>query len=117
MVNVTQIEKGLASYIDAEFMPHVHLPQYQQVAIGACASILVKRVGIAINNLKSNPLVTTLGIVDASGNVDIDILAEEFKKKMPPEGLKVPIPILGEIVLHPSDIDTLYRKISGGNTK
>ena len=113
MVSKNQIEAGLASYIDTEFMPHVHMQPMQQMLIGAGASILTKRIGTAIDNLKTNPVLTTLGIIDTSGNVDIEILAEEIKAKMPQEGLHVPVPLLGEIILHPADIDVLYRKITG----
>lgn len=114
MVNKNQIESGLASYIDTEFLPHVHMQPIQQMLIGAGASILTKRVGTAIDYLKNNTLVNALGIIDTSGNVDIDILAEEIKDKMPQDGVRIPVPLLGEIILHQSDIDVLYRKITGG---
>lgn len=114
MVNKEQIEKGIAKYLDSELMPQIHVEPWKQLVIGAGASIAVKRIGLLLDSLKDNKALSMLGIVDDSGAVDIDILAQEFKNKMPHEGLKVEIPILGTITFHPSDVDTLYSKIVGG---
>lgn len=114
MVNKNQIEAGLAAYVDSEFLPQLHMQPLQQTLIGAGACILTKRIGTAIDNLKNNAAMNALGIIDVSGNVDIDILAQEIKAKMPQEGLRIPVPLLGEVVMHTKDIDTLYRMIIGG---
>ena len=55
--------------------------------------------------------VTALGVTDESGNIDIDRLAEEIKKNMPPEGVRIDLDVmgfhLGDMTLHASDIEVL----------
>lgn len=114
MVNREQIEKGVASFLDKEFLPKVHMEPWKQFAVATGASIAVKRIGKVMDELKENKAMNMLGIVDGSGNIDIDILAEEAKSKMPPDGIRVPIPIIGEVTLYAADVDTLYRLIIGG---
>lgn len=114
MVNKGQIEKGIAAYLDNELMPQIHVEPWKQAVLGTAASIMVKRVGTAVESLKSNPALSALGIVDKNGCIDIDILANEFKAKMPGEGLKISVPLVGEVTFHSSDVDALYRKIIGG---
>ncbi|MCQ2513123.1 MAG: hypothetical protein MJ092_07060 [Lachnospiraceae bacterium] len=114
MANKEQIQNGIAAYLDTELMPQIHIEPWKQALLGTFASIAIKRTGSAIDALKDNTALSMIGVVDKDGNIDIDILSQEFKAKMPPEGLKVPVPMLGEITFHPSDVDTLYRKITGG---
>ena len=113
MVNANQIEKGVAAYLDEEVMPQVHLEPWKKAVLGTGASVAIKRVGNVLENIKGNQALSALGVVDQEGNVDIDIVSTEFKKQIPTEGLKVKIPLLGEITFHESDVDMLYRKITG----
>ena len=114
MVSKEQIEKGIAKYLDTELMPQIHTEPWKQLVIGASVSILVKRIGTVIDTAKDNKALSALGIIDNSGDFDIDIIAQEFKSKMPREGIKVDVPVLGSITFHDSDIDILYGKIIGG---
>lgn len=112
MVTKTQIETGLASYIDTEMMPKIHLEPFKQFALATVMSIAVKRVGRIIEALEGNQMLSTLGVFE-DGQIDIDILAEASKKNMPKEGLKINVPYVGVITLHPDDVDTLHRLITG----
>lgn len=112
MVSKTQIEKGIANYLDSEFMPKLHTDKWKEVLIGTAASIMVRRVGAVVDSMSCYKVITTLGIIDGNGDVDLDILTEEIKKNVPPEGFAVQIPVLGEITLYQSDVEKLYRKIT-----
>lgn len=114
MVNKDQIEKGIAAYIDGEIMPQIHVEPWKMALIGTGASIIIKRAGCVLDGLKNNTVFNALGISDKNGAIDIDIIANEFKQKMPPEGIKISVPLLGEMTFHSSDVDLLYKKIIGG---
>jgi len=116
VVNKDQIERGLAAYLDAEFMPKVHTDSLRQFAIGTAASVAVKRAGVAVEALKTNKALNALGVIDSDGMVDIELLAEEAKKNIPPDGVKVPIPMIGDITIRQTDVDLLYRCINGIST-
>ena len=113
MVTQEQMIKGLSAYLDREMMPKIHMEPWKMFTIGTGAAVLVKRLAKATETLKDNKMLNALGVVDADGNIDIDILAETAKTNIPPEGLRIPVPVLGEIILHPSDIDILYQMIGG----
>lgn len=114
MVTRGQIEVGIAKYLDSEFMSQIHTEQWKQFALATGTSIAIKRLGKVVDELKNNKAMVGLGIIDENGNVDIDIIAEEAKSKLPSDGLKIDIPLVGNVTIHESDIDLLYRDIVGG---
>lgn len=72
----------------------------------------IKRSGAILDSYKDNQLVKMLGIMDSEGNVDIDVLAEELKKNMPKEGVRVDVPIIGTLTFKENDVDKLYEYIT-----
>nr|DAF83942.1 MAG TPA: hypothetical protein [Caudoviricetes sp.] len=52
-----------------------------------------------------------LGIFDADGNVDIDILKQVVKDNISNNGFVITVPVLGELKFHKSDVDNLYNDI------
>lgn len=112
MVNAMQIEKGLASYLDAELLPMMPSGTAGRVLAGAAGGILCKRMGNAISALQGSKAATMLGIVDGDGNVDIDIIRDEVGKQMPESGLVIQIPVIGTITLYRKDVNALYDYIT-----
>lgn len=107
MVSVKNIEQGIASYLDAELMPQLQNNGLEKVFIGTAASLVIRKAGAIVEGYKDNKLVKMLGIMDEDGNVDIDVLAEEIKKNISKDGVKIDIPIVGTMTFHKSDVDKL----------
>lgn len=111
MVSVDKIEQGLANFLDSEFMPQFHGNAVEKVIVGTTASLLIRRTGTIIDNMKDNGVVKMLGIIDDKGAVDVDTLTEEVKKNFPKEGIKVEVPVIGALTFHKEDVDKLYDYI------
>ena len=112
MVSIEKIEQGVAAYLDGELMPKLPANGVQRVIVGTAMSLLIKRSGAILDSYKDNQLVKMLGIMDSEGNIDIDILAEELKKNMPKDGLRVDVPIIGALTFKENDVDKLYEYIT-----
>lgn len=111
MISVDKIEQGIADYLDAELMPQLQGNGIEKVIVGTAASLLIRKSGTIIESYKDNKLVKLLGIMDENGNVDVDILAEELKKNISKDGVKIDIPVIGTMTFHKEDVDKLYNYI------
>ncbi len=111
MISIDKIERGFVNFVDRELSPMVSTSTVKGVALSVGAAIVSKRIGSALASLKDNDMLKALKMVDESGNVDIDIIREELVKKMTPEGIKVEIPFVADLVLKREDVDKLYRYI------
>lgn len=115
MVTIEQIEKGLASYLDSELMPNLQLEGIQKVLTGTAIGLFIKRSENIVKSYADKPFVKLLGIMDDNGDVDIDILTKELKTNIPEEGVSINVPLLGTMKFHKSDVDVLYKHITGGD--
>lgn len=117
MVSVNQIEQGIASFLDTEFMPNLPQNGIQKVMAGTAISLIIKRSGNIVREFTNNSFVKMLGIMDEEGNMDIDILRSELKANMPETGVVMDLPMIGTLTFHKGDVDTLYNHIiRGGNS-
>lgn len=115
MVNSNQIKRGLANFIDSEIMNKIPGGSIKRTLIGTMMGLYINNLEKTIKGMAANPFVSALGLQDESGNINIDVLAEELKKNMPQEGVKVDLDLLGfhfgDMVLRRGDIDTLRQRI------
>lgn len=112
MVTIKNIEQGVAAYLDNELMPQLPNTGIERVLAGTALSLAIRRSGTIIGSFKDNKIVQMLGIMDAEGNVDVDVLAEELKKNIPTEGVKVEVPVIGALKFHKEDVDKLHEYIT-----
>ena len=112
MVSVDKIERGVARFLDVEMLPTIPAEGFARVVAGTAAAVLVRRVGGMVRGYSDNSVVRGLGVMDAAGNVDIDILREALKANMPESGIRIEIPFGGAVTLRKADVDTLYRYIN-----
>lgn len=112
MVTIAKIEQGVAAYLDSEVMPHLPNGGLEKVLAGTAVSLVIRRSGKILEGYKDNKAVQMLGLMDAEGNVDVDILAEELKKNIPAEGMKIDVPIIGKMTFHKDDVDKLHEYIT-----
>lgn len=109
MVSVAKLEKGIASFLDAEIMPKLPADGIERVLTGTVASLMIKK---SMKSLTDNKALKMLGVQDDKGDIDVDTLAEEFKKNIQKDGFRVDIPVIGCMVFHESDVDTLLKHIN-----
>lgn len=112
MIAISKIEQGVAAYMDSEVMPQLPTGGFEKVLAGTAVSLVIRRSGKILEGYKDNKAVQMLGLMDTDGNVDVDILAEELKKNIPAEGMKVDIPIIGKMTFHKEDVDKLHEYIT-----
>lgn len=115
MVTIEQIERGVASYLDEELMPNLPQNGIQKVMAGTAISLVIRKSGNIVKELTNQPFVKMLGIMDEEGSVDIDVLKDELKHNITDEGIVVDFPLIGTMTFHRSDVDSLYKHITGGN--
>ena len=116
MVTHEQIKRGLARYMDSEFIPKLPVGSVKKVVIGTASALMLQNLDKSIKALSEHPLVGVLGIVDEHGNIDVDRLAEEVKIQMGSDGMKFDLKILGLSLGAPhfdcSDVDKLRAYIN-----
>lgn len=114
MVKIQQVEQGLALYIDNEIFPQLadetQVKKYGVSVISACA---IKLLSNTIKKAEDNAFINMLGIIDGD-NVEIEMLLDIMKEKMPEEGFKAKIPIIGNVAFNKNDIDLLRDYIIKG---
>lgn len=114
MISIDRVEHGIARFLDVELVPNLPKEGAGRVLAGAAVAIIIKRVGGLIRGYASNDLIRGLGVIDAEGNVDIELLRETVKANFPESGIRVDIPFAGSMTFRKSDVDTLYRYIVDG---
>jgi hypothetical protein len=117
MVSMNQIEAGVSRWLDRELMPKLPtIGQYdglKKAATVALALYAIKRGRAALDSLTHNSFLATIGAVDHEGNIDIEGFSEEMKKQMPEAGLKVSVPMVGDMTFYRTDLDDMLRYIKG----
>lgn len=112
MVTIDQIESGVVKFIDTEIAPKipVNVPngQLKKVVFLAGAAYAVRK---NIRQYAGHPMVAQLGAMDEAGNVDLDGLLGSARGAVPNEGLKVSVPILGDLTFYAEDLDRLAAYI------
>lgn len=107
-----EVQRGVAAYVDNEFMPHLNENPLKKVLIGAAISIAIKRYSAMVPLLSENAFVKALNVFDSDGHVDVETLLGAVKQQMPKDGVPVDIPSIGTIRLHDADADKLMQYIS-----
>nr|DAO85026.1 MAG TPA: hypothetical protein [Caudoviricetes sp.] len=111
MASIDSITKGIACFADREIIDN--LPDAgSKFAVGAIITLALKRAENIVSSYKDNKIVKALGIIDENNNIDIDVVMECLKERMPKSGVEIKnIPILHEIRFTSSDLDSLYKDI------
>lgn len=109
VVSVDCIGKGVAKFADREILKNVD--GWQKVVVGAAIALAINRSQDIVASYRNNKVVKMLGIFDADGNVDIDILKQVVKDNISNNGFVITVPVLGELKFHKSDVDNLYNDI------
>jgi len=109
LYSIDQIETGISSYLDNEFLAQYPNNSVEKVLIGTGLALLIKtKKDQAISVIKN------LGAVSEDGEVDVDLLSEELKRHMTDDGIVFEKSIFGNvwsIKIKKEDIDKLCSYI------
>lgn len=108
MVTIDQAMRGSARFIEAEILPH--LPTGKGIGAGIAVALIMDGGKEKILALKENPAVKLMGVMDESGNINIDRLYNAARPKFE-QKLPVSIPFIGDLTFDQNDVDKLYRYI------
>lgn len=112
MVTLAQVQAGVEKYLETEILAKI--PGWQKWVLGAAASRMLSRSGEIFNSLKSNPVVSAMGIIDENDQIDIDAVYREFSAQAQRGAITFDVPLVGPLTLGAGDVDQLYRYIIGG---
>jgi hypothetical protein len=113
MVEINRIEVGVARYLDAELVNKLPGNTWKQFGAGMMSGLIAKRGGIALGRLKAHPVAKAFSIVDEAGCIDVEILRELAREKIPDGGLPVDVPLIGKVTVYKEDVEKLYGYIVG----
>ena len=109
MISIDQLMRGVTRFADLEIIPH--LPTGKGIGAGIALALLMDGGKARILQLREHPAVQLMGIMDESGNVDLDRLYSAARPKVDGQKLPVAIPIIGELRFDVNDLDKLYQYI------
>ena len=109
MISIDQLMRGVTRFADLEIIPH--LPTGKGIGAGIALALLMDGGKSRILQLREHPAVQLMGIMDESGNVDLDRLYSVARPKVDGQKLPVTIPIIGELRFDVNDLDKLYKYI------
>lgn len=113
MVEFNRVIDGLARYLNNNF--YSKLNDWQEVLARIAVGRIIGNPEALKQSLMANGVVRTFAVMDSEGNVDLENLARDLKREIERKGkISVEIPIIGKLSFVASDIDEIYREITGG---
>ena len=115
MVNINQIQKGFAKFIDNDVA--VAYSGIEKAIILGGSTLLAANLPNIVTTYANNPVISALGVYHATtGAVDIDALYNAFVPNMGAEKIPVTLPKIGKmdlgtIKIGKDEIDTLMKYI------
>lgn len=112
MPNITfaQFESGIITYIENEIIKKI--TDWRKWLIGGAVALGMGKFEGMYAQIKENPIIKSLGVIDDQGLIDIDSLYNAAKQTAQATGsVTQTLPILGATTFTVDDIDSLYRYI------
>ena len=108
MVTIDQAMRGAAQFADSEIIPH--LPTGKGIGAGIALALIMDGGKAQLLKLRENPAVQVMGVMDETGNIDLDRLYNAARPRFENK-LTVSVPLLGDMRFDQNDVDKLYRYI------
>jgi hypothetical protein len=117
MVHKSSLIPGLSKFIDENILAHYPPTSMKRILMAGAVSLYLKKGSTIIDSLMSNPIFTTLGVVDSNGMIDVETMREVLKQEVSKAGcIKLNIPFVGEIDFTSDDVESLYRLIKSAES-
>lgn len=105
-----RVLNGIVKFLNEEV--YVGMNDWQEVLARIAMSRLIGNKDHLRDSLTANPFVRTFGIMDESGEVDVEGLMRDLKQQIEEKGkLEIAIPMFGKFRFTASDVDKLHRMI------
>ena len=79
MITIDQAMRGVVRFIDTEILPH--LPTGKGIGAGIAVALIMDGGKERILALRENPVVQMMGVMDETGNINIDRLYNAVRPK------------------------------------
>ena len=112
MVNLGNVQNGISRFVENEILAKVN--GWQKWVAGTVVGIYIAKSPAIFNELKSNPFVKTLGVVDEHDMINVEAIYSELKKQASKGPVTFEVPMLGAMTIDGQDVEKLYRYIIGG---
>lgn len=109
MATITQCVQGIAKYLEAELIPRID--GWQKWVAGASISIALDNGQKIFDQYKDNEIFKALGVVDDSGDIDIDLLHDHIVAQAKKTPATFNLPFIGIVTLKASDVEKIYKSI------
>ena len=109
MYSLGQVVGGITNYLDAEVLSKI--AGWQKWVIGAGLGVTLNKSANIFNELKNNPMIKALGVIDKNDMIDVDTLYHEIKKQAKKGPVTFNLPLVGNMTLNESDVDKMYNNI------
>ena len=110
MATIDQIIRAVTRFADNEVLPR--LPTGKGIGAGIMLALVMQQGGRdKLLALREHPVVQMMGVMDESGNVDMEKLYSVARPKLDGKKLPVNIPIIGELRFDVNDLDRLYSMV------
>lgn len=113
MIPIDKVTRGIVAYLDNELMTQLPNDSLKKVGFGVFAALAARDPLKLIGSYISIDMLKMLGIINAEGTyADIELLRDELKKRIPTEGVKMAIPLIGNVTFTAYDIDRMMSYIN-----
>lgn len=103
---------GLSKYINDEF--YSGMADWQEFIARLFVGRILDNSDVLKDNLSNNGFIKTFGIIDSDGMVDVESLIKDIKRELGKiEKITISVPMIGKMTFTDSDVDTLYKHITG----
>lgn len=107
-----KVMDGISVYINNEIYSKMN--DWQEFV----ARLMVGRIIGNEDNIKemliNNPYIRTFNVMDSEGMIEVDDLARDIKRELSrKERISFSLPMFGNMTFVPSDVDALYKIITG----
>lgn len=111
MVKIESVKRGITAFLDSELMPQIpNTDPLRKFGSGVVISLAISGMDNVLKNLSQNRLVSLAGLSDGE-NVDLDAIKKAISANMPENGLKMSLPLIGDLTLHEEDVEALEKRI------
>lgn len=111
MVELNQIVKGIKKYLENELVSKV--TGINKWIVGASLSMVLDNASQTFNQMKSLPIVQSMGVIDADDMIDVDKLYKALWEESKKSAVTFQVPLVGSITLKSDDIEKIYSYIKG----
>ena len=112
MIHYSRVISGAVNYIDSEIIAQMN-GSLKGWGLGIVTGLMAKRAEQLFAELRQNPLLASLGIIEGE-MVDIEAIYAEALRMAQKGSATVNLPMVGAVTFRAADVESLYRHMMGG---